>query len=82
MLSTTIYLRFVTMVKDRLRLTVLGTIWVSIVLAGYIWLGTNITAEDAAYFYYSLDLLVAAAFSSVPFFIYYFTKPWEEKKEK
>lgn len=82
MLSTTIYLRFVTMVKDRLILAVLGTVWVSVVLAAFIWLGTNIRAEDAAYFYYSLGLITAGGFASVPFFIYRFARTKEKKEEK
>jgi hypothetical protein len=68
--------------KDRLRLTILGTVWVSVVLAVYIWLGVQIRAEDAAYFFYSLGLVIAAGFSSVPFFIYHFAKVKEEKEEK
>lgn len=65
----------------RIKLTILGTIWVSGVLATYILLGTNITAEDAAYFYYSLGLIVAGGFASVPFLIYRFARVKEEKEK-
>lgn len=60
--------------KERLILTGIGTLWVCLVLAGYIWLGSLIRAEDAAYFYYSMGLIVTGGFASVPFIIYHFTR--------
>jgi hypothetical protein len=63
--------------KERLILTLIGTVWVSAVLAGYIWLGSLIRAEDAAYFYYSIGLVVTGGFASVPFIIYHYTKDHE-----
>lgn len=67
---------------SRIKLTILGTIWASAVLAVYIWLGIQIRAEEAAYFYYSLGLIVAGGFTSTPFFIYRFAQVKEEKEEK
>jgi hypothetical protein len=67
---------------SRIKLTIIGTVWVSIVLAVYILLGVQIRTEDAAYFYYSLGLIIAGGFASVPFFIYRFAHIKEEKEEK
>ena len=56
----------------RLKLTLLGTLWVALAMGAWIWLGVQITEEDAAYFYWSLGLLVNAAVISIPFILFKF----------
>jgi uncharacterized membrane protein len=63
----------------RLKLTILGTIWVTVVLAAFIWFGgTYIKIEDVAWFYYTFGFAAAGLFSAVPFIIYRFSRGMDE----
>lgn len=55
----------------RLKLTFLGTLWISICIAAFFWFGmTFIHDEATAFFYYGFAWIFAAIPAGVPFILY------------
>lgn len=55
---------------SRIRLTLLGTLWVGLVAAAWVFLGTFITDIDVAWLYWTFSIIPAGLVAGVPFIIY------------